>query len=388
MLAPIDYVWAGAVMAPARVALWGMVGGTCALGGVALIAARRRVSAANLALVLGALALCLVTSEFALAAFGFKAQRRIVFSVPAKAPWWQFDPLEGGRFLREKYNGTWIFNAEGFPDTDDFDEAKAAGAPRRVLLLGDSFAYGASASSQSKSFAELFDHLLDASVATVVWNASLPGTAQESQFQFFERFAPLLKPQVVIATLFNNDFEENQNPAFRYYVFADGQWVVAYERAPEGDFKLLTPETAYRRAFAPQVPREYLTTLRTPSAAGALFRRIAGLDRPPAPAPYAPGATPGYRTTLEWMRKLRDAARAADTQFLVLLIPRREDLAAPTATYRDMQGICSELSLKCVEFRRELGPNDYATPPDEHWNDAGHAKAAKKLEDEIEIATR
>jgi hypothetical protein len=44
-----------------------------------------------------------------------------------------------------------------------------------------------------------------------------------------------------------------------------------------------------------------------------------------------------------------------------------------------MQLILKELGIESVEIRTALVPSDYASPPDAHWNDTGHAKAAEKL---------
>ncbi len=272
MVAPIDSVWLGGEalsLRPARLVAWGTASATCALAGAALIAARRRVSAPNLALVVGALVVCLATSELVLAALGYKPSKRIVLRVPAHAPWWQSvpslsgTPMQSGSARPQTPDGDWRLNAQYMLDTDDFSAESAAEFSRRVLLLGDSFAYGVVASSQSKSFAELLDRGLDASAPAVVWNASVPGTGQRTMFSHFERFAPLLKPQVVIATLFGNDFLDNALPPGRFYVFTNGKFVDGFRETPDG-VKRLTPEAAFRRAFAPQLPREYLKTLRTP----------------------------------------------------------------------------------------------------------------------------
>lgn len=372
-----------------KAALW--CGATVILlAGVALIAARRRVSAVNLALVVGTAIVCLVASEIALGIAGVQPIKRIVLRVPESYRWWQSPGNWPDAPMWRGNRPVWAFdpvgvNAQHFIDTDEFVPERAQSHPRRVLLLGDSFAYGATASSRDKSFAELLDAQLDSTIPSIVWNASIPGTGQEVQFASFSRWAPVLKPQVVVSTLFSNDFEDNTFPPGRFYVFSDGKWVDGFARTPDGGVTVLPPARAYRRAFAPGMPREYLKASRVATAAAALIRR---LQQPNAalatPLPYVPGATPGYEQTFEWIKKLRDASHEASATMLVLLIPDRGDFTAPSHRYQDMQRICSELSIEAVEMLDVLTTDDYAPWPDDHWNDSGHAKVAAHLQREIE----
>jgi hypothetical protein len=132
--------------------------------------------------------------------------------------------------------------------------------------------------------------------------------------------------------------------------------------------------------MAAELPREFFKTLRTLAGLGAIVDRARHPeDESPAPTPYKPGATRGYPEASARLAALRDHTAARGAKFAVLLIPAREDLATPTATYLDMQRICSELSLDCLDPRAELKPSDYESPPKEHWNDSGHAKVAEFL---------
>ncbi len=384
LLAPADWIWpqGPASTLPVRMALWGAALATAG-GGVYLIARRRSVSLVNLAMAAGVSLACLAICEAVLALKGVQPLKRIVWRTPALVPWWQLDPAQGGRFLPEKYTGSWTINAQGFADSDPFDEAKAAGIARRILLLGDSYAYGASASSPAKSFAELIDRSLDATVETIVWDLAIPGTGQESQFHLLSEYLPILKPQIVIATLYLNDFEDNQYPPDQFYVFADGNWVQRYTRVNATNFEALSPDAAYRRAFAPQYPREYLKALRTTSAVANLIHRW--WPKPTSSGMTSAGApVPGYMEMEKWLGRIRDAAAGANARLIVLLIPERADLGALTPAYRDMQESCGALGLECVEVLADLKAEDYALPPDGHWNDHGHAKVTARLHDAIE----
>ncbi len=342
--------------------------------GSALIRARRRISTANILLLVASCVIGLAVAEVALAVVGIPPLKRIVWTAPDLVPWWGANATGQVRFIPEKYDGPWIINPQGFPDTDDF--AKPPAAPRRILLLGDSFAYGASASAESKSFAEL----LDAALPQTVWNYAIPGTGQQEQLELLTG-APA-DAEVVVATLYRNDFADNLLPPWRFYVFADGSWVDRFERLDTGGFTELTPLQAYRRAFGVQNFRDVLKASRTASAIAGLVHK---LDSPHSL--FIPKPTPGYDQTKALVAQLQKTAVARHARFVLVLIPDRDDLAVPSDVYMDSLRLCDELGIPCIDLRQDLQEFDYAPLPDTHWNDSGHAKVAARLQRELDQKT-
>jgi len=387
-LIPTDSLWLGNDATPlprSRILAWSVIAGAGALLGAAMILARRRAFVVNAAVLFWTAGVCLALSETALAVAGVRAPKRVVWRVPPQVSWWQTvpslagSPLQSGAPSPKRPSEQWPLNAQSMPDPDDFSAVAAARFSRRVLLVGDSFAYGVAASSQANSFARLLDDALDAAAPTLIWNASVPGTGHETMLAHLESFAAIQRPQLVVATFFRNDFVDDQWPPGRYYVFNGDDFVDANHDTPQGPLKL-SPERAYRRAFAAEVPREFLKTLRTMSLLTSVLKQIRQHDAEAVvAAPYTPGATRGYTEARDRIGALRDAAKAAHASFLLLLIPSREDVAWPSAAYRDMMRICDELAVEYVDPRADLAPADYESPPKEHWNDHGHAKVASLL---------
>jgi len=338
--------------------------------GSALIRARRRISTANVLLLVVSCVIGFSVAEVTLKFAGIPPLKRIVWTAPDTVPWWGTNAIGQVRFMPEKYDGPWIINPQGFPDTDDF--AQPPSAPRRIILLGDSFAYGASASAQSKSFAEL----LDSALPQTVWNYAIPGTGQQEQLELLT--AAPADAEVVVATLYRNDFADNLLPPWRFYVFADGSWVDRFSKSDTGGFTELTPVQAYRRAFGVQSVRDVLKASRTASAIAGLIHRLDSSHNLVVPRP-----TPGYEETKAHIAQLRHSASARHADFLLLLIPDRDDLAVPSDVYMDSRRLCDELGLKCIDLRTDLSDEDYAPAPDTHWNDSGHAKVAARLQHEI-----
>lgn len=345
------------------------------IAGVKLIQRRHQISTANLLLVLVSCAVGFSIAEIALTVTGAPPLKRIVWRAPEVEPWWGASANGQVRFLPDKYDGPWTINPQGFPDTDDFAQPPAA--PRRILLLGDSFAYGASATTQAKSFAELLDAALDATTPTTIWNFAIPGTGQQEQLELLADSD--MDAQLVIATLFRNDFADNTLPPWRFYVFTDGAWVDRLAAAEGGGFAELTPTQAYRRAFGVERLRDLPKASRTASAVAGLLRRLDGPEDAQEPAP-----TPGYEHTKSLVDQLKSIATARGAAFMLVLIPDRSDLSLPSAVYADSLRLCSELDLTCIDLRKDLRESDYAPVPDTHWNDSGHAKVAARLQREIE----
>ncbi len=343
--------------------------------GSALIRARRRISTANILLLVASCVIGIAVAEVTLKFAGIPPLKRIIWTAPDTVLWWGTNAIGQVRFIPEKYDGPWTINPQGFPDTDDF--AQPPSAPRRILLLGDSFAYGASASAQAKSFAELLDSALDATAPTTIWNFAIPGTGQQEHVELLA--SAELDTQLVVATLYRNDFADNLLPPWRFYVFTDGSWIDRFESAEGGGFKELTPAQAYRRAFGIQSLRDLSKASRTASAIAGLLHR---LDVPRDER--ISEQSPGYDRTKSLIEQLRSAAAARGARFVLVLIPDRGDLALPSAAYADSMRICDELDLSCIDLRRDLGEWDYAPPPDTHWNDSGHAKVAARLQREID----
>lgn len=340
--------------------------------GAGVIRRRYQTSSKNLLLFVSACVIGLSIVEITLTIMGVPPLKRIVWHMPDQVPWWGPNANGQVRFIPEKYDGPWTINPQGFPDSDDFDKPVSVG--RRVILLGDSFAYGASASSPAKSFAEL----LDAAPDTMVWNLGIPGTGQQEQLELLTD-APY-DAQVIIATLYRNDFLDNTLPPWRFYVFADGQWVDRYEADGHGGFKELTPAQAYRRAFSVQKLRDLPKASRTASAVANLIRRTLNVER----ERRLDDPLPGYERTKNLVQALQSRAKARNARFILLLIPDRADTAMVSRPYMESRQLCDQLGITCIDALVDLKGFDYAPAPDTHWNDSGHAKIAALLLRELD----
>lgn len=344
--------------------------------GLAFIRWRRSIPAANL-LLLGATCVgCFVAAELALGALGVQPVRRLVIRIPPQVEWWTVDSEHGGRISADKYPHRWPINPQGFADRDSFEAKAFDNHAMRVLLLGDSFAFGVKASS----FETSFSYLMESHHDVIVWNTGLPGTGQRRQLESLRTYFPLMKPDAVVVAFSMNDFGDNRFPLGQYYVFEGDMWVHRYQRQADGSVRTLEPDAAFRRAYQARNIQERFKSSRLVSL---VARAIAGPPTTPARGHLKIGLQPGTEQTRDLLTSIRDYVREGGSRFLLVLIPRREELDEPGRAYRAAKELCEELDIDILELRDILRVEDYVTTTDRHWNDSGHRKVAQKLREAI-----
>lgn len=337
----------------------------------------------------GSLVVAGLLGEALLALAGVEPARRLRVEVPPEVPWWRCDEGRGCRYVRQHVEDPPRYNAAGFRDADPFRSPTDGDERYRILLLGDSFAYGASAYGPGESFAEIVENELPA----LLWNAGIPGNGQREELAALRRLQPLLDPDLVLLAFYVNDFEDNLYPPGKHYVFSDGHWILRYRRLASGEMRRLSPEEAYRRAF-PQAgtPSEMVATSRV----GTLVLRAISRFRSSLRSQESGGATsastgssapeiPGRAVTGELLERIREETITGGSELLVLVIPSRADVAEPGPRYSAALELCGELALRCLTVRDLLRLEDYDRdhPLDSHWNATGHAKVGNALTEAI-----
>ena len=94
-----------------------------------------------------------------------------------------------------------------------------------------------------------------------------------------------------------------------------------------------------------------------------------------------------YEPTRQYLRQLRDAAQARDSDLLALLIPAaahddRNFVKDNAELYEDAQAIMRELRIPFIDAQAFIDAvADYVPLPGDHWNNQGHAKVGALLTD-------
>ena len=272
-----------------------------------------------------------------------------------------------------------FLNRQGFRDTEDFAAGDGLDGRMRILMLGDSFTFGVYADI-GKSYVETVEANFP---QTVVWNAGVLGSGTHQALALFQKYAPVLQPHLTILGFYMNDFRDNVLPmdAMLWLAPRDGR-VFMRRRFDNISGKTVTLDERkahYYRAHGAEPPANEIVWAVGRTRLGSLALRLIDIVR------GAPRDAREVAVTREYLRDLREAAAAQDTALLVLLIPARNDIGAPTRLYQTAVQLMGELGLPYLDPIHALDAElDYALDPARHWNSAGHQKIGAILSDCIE----
>ncbi len=319
------------------------------------------------------------------------------------APWWTCDEA-GCHYVQRHiavacaseqiYDRECIINRQGFHDTQDFTASDDLNGRMRILTLGDSFTFGASADI-GESYVETIESNFP---QTIVWNTAVPATATNQALASFQTYAPILQPQLAILGFFPyNDFIENMMPIdYRAYgIDWNGKLfkIWRYQIESSGKVSALDYRHLYYSRHRISPPTSEIEHLIGRTRLGSLLPRFlykVSWDADQDPYILIPTAMniltpPTVDITRGYLRALRAAATAQDTALLILLIPAPADLDAPNPHYQTAIQLMRELKIPWLDPIPALDAElDYLPPPDGHWNTAGHQKIGALLSDCLE----
>jgi len=265
----------------------------------------------------------------------------------------------------------------------------------RILLLGDSFTFGARATVYNKCFAAILDREVAKGHDTVIWNSGIPGIGQKQEFLELQELAPTLRPQLAILLFCINDFEDNLNPVGKHYVFKGPQWIERYSRQPDGAFVELTPRETFLRTKGFKGRKDYLRVSRLMTIAIKAwdFGNMVALKYAHKWGLINPSKAELLTSQQEWdqtlgttrelVREIRDYCVTKKIELLVLPIPYAGDCKDPSNQYQGILETCKNLGISTFEVRNLLNAEDYEAAPGDHWLDSGHRKVATALGEKI-----
>ncbi len=271
-------------------------------------------------------------------------------------------------------------NRQGYADSEDFLVSADYAERKRILTLGDSFAQGFSA-NLGKSYVETLEANFQ---EAVVWNAGLTTTGTKQALAAFRELAPILQPQLTVLGFYMNDFADNIiRDRDRLQLQDSGGNLISrpyFQHDRWGNSVDLPAELVYIYSLnGSNPPTSELERLTGLTRLGSLTLRILdglgerlqdkSLQRP-------------EEATRHYLRELRDAAADLDSQLLVILVPRFEDLREVSDEHKLAIALLEELAIPYMPTLHLLDSTlDYELPPDIHWNNSGHQKVGAILVD-------
>jgi len=268
-----------------------------------------------------------------------------------------------------------VINSDGYRD-DEFDISIIEDTDFRILALGDSFTFGASATLGNSYIEQLETAFAD---DAVIWNVGIAGTATRQALALAEKYVPILQPDVVTLGFYFNDFNENLYPLDLYARTSDS-WVLQYEINSDLSIKSVNDYTLYYRTHNVRPPQNTIESIVGQTRLGTVVINVIYNLRNPIDSDAMWQLE--QDTTEELLADLKTYLDAEGIPLLVLHIPDMLDINSDnqrTRTYNTYNRIAEDLSLPTIDIIADLKLADYSTAGDGHWINSGHGIAADAM---------
>lgn len=258
------------------------------------------------------------------------------------------------------------------------DERRAASqreGGQRILVLGDSFAFGWGV-PDDRMFSSELERQLAARGHYTVRTAGVPGYSTDQEYLLWRRLATQLRPAQVVLLLHRSDPPANVQDAavMGKFVYPKPRFQIV-----EGRLQLSGVPVPDKRALAPDSVFEPVKRLLRPFATYTLVQSSlrSGVSLPwraSAPSPQQAPSPEAYEMTAALLGALDADVRAHGATFFVALIPTD---AAMTET---LARICRTLGIPFLDLQAAFnGQKDVLLVHDRHWNAKGHGIAARAV---------
>jgi len=266
----------------------------------------------------------------------------------------------------KRFIGEHTINSDGFRGNEfTINETPA----RKILLIGDSFVWGASAEPITECFADLIQDS-----GYYVYNAGIGGTDPVQYAKIAEKYSPRIKPDVVIVCIYlGNDIRHSPHPVMpgkNLFYDTNFGWLLGYNK--DGRYF----ENG-REAFMQLKKRIcgqcnnlwdlfiYKTVLG--KAVYKLFKKRKSI--------HFPGDRQWVTNSL---KKIRQVCSENGAEFLLFLLPTAKRMESKANSIKYNAHIFKDFKYY---YPRHLKEDDYCKPPNDHFNNRGHKKIADYIVD-------
>jgi lysophospholipase L1-like esterase len=333
----------------------------------------------NLSLILVSTLIGLGLSEMAVRYMGMKP----MYVSPERGKFWKYDPVLGWAhqpgqeavFETPQFRTSVRINEKGLRDRSH--SYTKQNANERILVLGDSFAWGYGVEES-----ERFSQLLEKSMDVEVIDAGVSGYSTDQELLWYQNEGIKYETDLVILELAGNDVGDNERQLVStiYYkpkfVLEDGHLIpTGYpvpKTSPQGK---LIYSLSQRSALAYFVVQRYfeLRSLYSKSKAHAVQANL------PEPDTHAERAD--FELTIALLREIRGIAESKEAKFMIVTNDRWWD-STSGGTYKDfINDLQKEGFLVLdVESMPDFDSKKMLIPDDGHWNQTGHQFVAEQIQ--------
>ena len=284
---------------------------------------------------------------------------------------WRGRPYGSGVYVRKADNIRVPFRYNNFGFRDE-DVAPKPANFRRILMLGDSFIENLEI-EYSKTFPALLEkYVQDRSAKWEVAVVGSQGYSTAQELLAFRKFHEVISPDIVVLCFYcGNDFEDNLRPKFA--ILDD-----------EGNLKITrNMDPAWKHAWR-SLQRWLFESSHLVFLLKNSLQSMTGIKlQPDSKSTTAADQVYAQDITSKLISKLAEEVRATGAQFLVVVIPFREDLAAGKQESQSfIQKVCAENKIPHLDLSPRLDTSKFFTT-DVHFNLEGHEIVARAIDEFI-----
>ncbi len=267
-------------------------------------------------------------------------------------------------------------------------------APFEAVALGDSFTFCDDSPAEA-CWVKLLSDRTGLSIATLGVN----GYSNLAEARLLAKVGEHLKPRLVLAGFFPNDFKDNLHFDNWTRSGTDDYWTwMRRQRRSDASDLLARYSVTYRLIDAARRYGRRDTYRHREGGLDFMFRADAWWRK----VVENPGGTKGFGLMRKALRDMKEQAASLDAELVVLLFPfkeqvywhiaqqyqpeghvyTREQIEAPLAAVREF---CDQEGLRCCDLTdaltaRALQGKQLYLPVGAHWNDLGNAVVAEETQ--------
>ena len=337
----------------------------------------------NLSLIILSTLFALLLSEAALRLMGSDP----MYVSPERDRFWKYDSLLGwahqpgqeGIFETPQFSTVVRINKNGLRDREHSYERQ--NGSKRILVLGDSFAWGYGVEES-----ERFSQLLEKSLGVEVINAGVSGYSTDQELLWYRNEGIKYETDLVILQLAGNDVGDNDQQLVStiYYkprfVIEEGQLVPTGYPVPK-----ISPQGKFIYSLSQRSALAYFLVQRYFDLLSLYNKTKVDSDHTNSPASGLSAKREPFRLTTALIDEIRNTAESRHAKFMIVTTDRWWN-SPSNETYKDFINTLETKGFLVLDVEAMPGfdPEVMLIPKDRHWNQAGHKFVAEKIKEFIE----
>ncbi|HET9905173.1 MAG TPA: SGNH/GDSL hydrolase family protein [Anaerolineales bacterium] len=337
----------------------------------------------NLSLIFASILFALFLSEIALRLIGFKP----LYVSPERDRFWKYDSLLGwvhqpgqeGIFETPQFRTVVRINETGLRDRQRL--YKRQGNGERIMVLGDSFAWGYGVEES-----ERFSQLLEKSLEVEVINAGVSGYSTDQELLWYKNEGIKYDTDLVILVIAGNDVGDNEQQLVStiYYkprfVLENDQLVLTGSPVPE-----TTQQGKIIYSLSQRSSLAFFLVQRYFDLRSLFGKTKSNSDHVTLPISGDTVAKEPFKLTIAIIDEIKNIAESRKAKFMIVTTERWWNYASEE-TYKDFLTALRRKGFLVLDVESMPGfdPEEMIIPNDGHWNQSGHNFVSQKIKSFIE----